>query len=89
MTISQQRNKGRELKNGFNKFCDDNGFNSLRSECIDWWLSHIDKLYIEIVKGEIERWNKIEVSGGGSGRRLKEQHLSYLQSQLQELEKKI
>lgn len=50
--------KEEELKQEFYNFCDDNGFNPLRSECIDFWLSkrkeELSKLKEKIEKEKTE-----------------------------------
>ena len=42
--------KEEAIRREFYKFCDDNGFNPLRSECADWWLSLRQKELQELVK---------------------------------------
>ena len=52
MTYTQRR-----LEEEFNKYCDDNGFNPLRSECTDWWLEEVHQAEQEMLKkvvGEID-----------------------------------
>ena len=51
------------IKKQFYKFCDDNGFNPLRSECADWWIkllkSEREKIQQECSDGcdKFVEWN--------------------------------
>ena len=48
-----------EIKKEFRKFCDDNGFNPLRDEVSDWWLSKLHTLQEEYKKELIEKIEKM------------------------------
>lgn len=59
-----------------------------RSEFRQKTEKNIVELYTSLLKEEIKKIEKIDVSGGGNGRRLKEQILAQLQETIKSLEKK-
>lgn len=60
--------------------CIEKEYESTENEQSDWWLGKCKSLLTSQREQIVEEIEKIDVSGGGSGRRLKEQIINYLKN---------